>query len=188
MTSSHHRAIHPRAYPSERRPAPTPDARTRAAWGVLDKSAVFSSSLELGPFASTVRSMRQHTTELLGDWALGELADDAESVVAELAANAVQATVRAGLDTPVRLTLLAGLRTVLIVVRDEADGVPVFAGNAVTDLGNLADDDEADPDQHGRGLVMVEALSLRCGFRLLGGSRPGKVVWSLLAGKRPGDT
>jgi serine/threonine-protein kinase RsbW len=186
MTSSSHRAAQARACPPERRPAPTPAARTRAAWGVLDRAAVYSSSLELGPFASTARSMRQHARELLGEWGLGELADDAESVVGELALNAVEATVRAGLDTPVRLTLLAGLRTVLITVRDAADGEPVLAGNAAIDLDNFTGDDTADPDQHGRGLVLVEELSLHWGCRPVSGGRPGKVVWSLIAGKRAG--
>jgi anti-sigma regulatory factor (Ser/Thr protein kinase) len=177
MTSSSDRAAPARACPPERRPAP---------WVVLDRAAVFSSSLELGAFCGTVRFMRQRARELLGEWGLGELADDAESVVDELVLNAVEATVRAGLDTPVRLTLLAGLRTVLIAVWDATDGGPVSAGSAVLDLDNFIEDYSADPDQHGRGLVMVEALSLRWGCRPMCGDRPGKVVWSLIAGKRAG--
>jgi serine/threonine-protein kinase RsbW len=186
MTSSRP-TRHVHAYPSATaaQVAP-PAARTGAAWGVLDRAALFSSSLELGPFYSTVRSMRQHARELLGEWGLGELADDAESVVDELALNAVEATIRAGLDTPVRLTLLAGLRTVLIAVWDATAGEPVSARSAGIDLDNFIEDHAADPDQHGRGLVMVEALSLRCGCRPMRGDRPGKVVWSLIAGNRPG--
>jgi anti-sigma regulatory factor (Ser/Thr protein kinase) len=174
---------HGRVYPPARRTAPRP---VWPAWPVLDQTARFSSSLELGAFGSTPRFAREHTREVLGEWGLGELADEAEVVIAELTANAVQATVRAGLDTPVRVTLLAGLRAVLIVVWDAAADLPVLGGGGgFVDLDNFAGDDAADPDQHGRGLVLVEALSFRWGFRPMRGGLLGKAVWSEIRGKRP---
>lgn len=107
-----------------------------------------SDSLELGAYASAVPSARLHTRAVLAEWGLAELADDAETVVAELTANAIEAHQSSGIDAPVRLTLIAGPRTVLIVVRDASSGAPV--------AGCPGDWDEA-----GRGLILVEALSAR---------------------------
>lgn len=125
MTSSR-RTIPVRAYPPALAPRQAA-LSARPGWPLLDQAAAFSSSLELGAFYGSVRFARQHTRGVLGEWGLGELADDAESVAGELVLNAVQATVRAGLDTPVSLTLLAGLRTVLIAVWDATADRPVAA-------------------------------------------------------------
>lgn len=105
-----------------------------------------SDSLVLGPFAGAVPSARLHTRAVLAEWGLDELAADAEIVVAELVANAVQAHQREGRDAPVRLTLLAGPRSVLIVVRDGSNDPPVPG----------TPDPEA---ERGRGLLLVEALT-----------------------------
>lgn len=73
--------------------------------------------------------------------------DAVESVVAETVANAVQATRDVGLDTAVRLTLVADDEGELIVVWDAVPLQPV--------LNN--------PDagcEHSRGLLIVQALSL----------------------------
>lgn len=156
-------------------------------WQFLDRAAMFSSSLELGAFPGTVSFARHHTRDVLGEWGLGELADDAESVAAELVANAVQETLRSRLDTPVRLTLLAGLRTALIAVWDATDGEPVTGARAAINLDNLTEDDATDPDQQGRGLMMVEALSFRWGHRPVRGGQGGKVVWSELRAQRQAD-
>ena len=103
-------------------------------------------SLDLGPLPGSVPSARLHVRAILREWGLGHLADASESVASELIANGVQATRAAGLDTPVRLTLTADGASVLIVVWDAVPAPPV----------------PADPDlesEHGRGLIIVEALA-----------------------------
>lgn len=171
-----------------------------------------SNSLGLGAYPGAVPSARLHSRLVLAEWGLAELSDDTGSVVTELVENAVQATARAGLDAPVRLTLLGGLRTVLVVVWDAVADPPVprrpvngaLASRAApalpaavppdtlpdplaawTDDGTLAawaDDDEDDPDTHGRGLVIVAALSATWDWKPCPGG--GKVVRALLRGQR----
>lgn len=146
-----------------------------------------SSSLDLGSYPSTVPFARRHTGDILREWELSELSGDAASVVTELVENAVQATNRAGLHAPVRLTLLAGLRTVLVVVRDfvadpPSPRQPAVDIPAADDLAAWAGDDEADPDQHGRGLLIVAALSACWDWKPCPGG--GKVVRALIRGQR----
>jgi anti-sigma regulatory factor (Ser/Thr protein kinase) len=194
-TMTSHRPSKPHAHPPAPVPSPAlagrpvPGARRLVdTWQFLDQRAgLVSSSLELGAYPEAVRSARAHARAVLWEWGIGELADNAESIIGELVLNAVQATSRARLDTPVRLTLLAGLRAAaLIAVWDAAPGVPTIAASAVADLGDFIEDDTADPAQHGRGLLMVSALSLRWGTRPGRGARGGKVVWSELVGERAG--
>jgi anti-sigma regulatory factor (Ser/Thr protein kinase) len=103
-------------------------------------------SLELGAYESAVPSARLHTRAVLREWRLAPILDDAESVVAELAANAVQATRDAGLDTGIRLTLTSDGLGVLIAMRDAVPLPPVP---------NHPDADS----EHGRGLLIIDALS-----------------------------
>lgn len=120
-----------------------------------------SDSLVLGPLAGAVPSARLHTRAVLAEWNLEELREDAETVVAELVANAVQAHQREETDAPVRLTLLAGERAVLVVVRDASDNPPVPRT-------------PGDDAERGRGLLLVEAFAASwCWKRAPGG---GKVV------------
>lgn len=128
-----------------------------------------SDSLEMGAHPSAVPSARVHVRAILSEWELTELSDDAESVVAELVVGAVEAHWRERLDAPVRLTLLAGLRTVLIVVRD-ASGCPPVPGG-------FREENEA-----GRGLMIVDALSARRDWKAVPGG--GKVVRVLMTGAR----
>lgn len=138
-------------------------------------------TLEFGAYPSAVPSARLHVRAVLAEWKLDGLSDDAEVVATELTENAIQATRRAGLDTPVCLTLLAGPDTVLVTVRDAVDAPPVprhTAGN-MDDLGSLASgDDDEDPDQHGRGLLIVSALSAWWDWKKTLGR--GKVVRALI--------
>lgn len=116
---------------------------------------------------------RRRTRRLVRVWRLPELADDAESVVAELVTNAVEATGRARLDSPVRLTLIGSpLKTLLIAVWDATSAPPV-AGAA-----GLA-------DESGRGLFIVQALSDRWDWKKA--PRGGKTVRALLRARRVTD-
>jgi anti-sigma regulatory factor (Ser/Thr protein kinase) len=128
-----------------------------------------SDYLELGAYPGAVPSARLHTRAILAEWGLTELADSAESVVAELVTNAVEATRREHLEEPVRLTLLAGLRTVLIVMRDPSSSPPV--------PGSPDGDHES-----GRGLIIVDALSARWDWKLAPSG--GKVVRAIVRGER----
>lgn len=111
-----------------------------------------SDRLELGPFPGAVPSARLHVRHVLREWQLERLADSTESVVAELIANSVAATQDAGLDAPVRLTLLAGQENVLVVVWDGVADPPVRSDT----------DEDA---ECGRGLLLVEAFSSEWGWK-----------------------
>ncbi|MBO0804071.1 MAG: ATP-binding protein [Nocardiopsaceae bacterium] len=130
-----------------------------------------SDSLELGAYPSAVPSARLHVRTILAEWGLAELADDAESVAAELVGNGVAAHRREHLDAPLRITLLAGLRTVLIVVRDASSDPPVSR-------------DPGDDAENGRGLLLVDAFSARWDSKPAPGG--GKVVRAEIRGK-PGS-
>jgi|SRR5580693_930411 anti-sigma regulatory factor (Ser/Thr protein kinase) len=126
-----------------------------------------SDSLELGAYPEAVALARTRTRALLTEWGLDELADDAAMVMSELVTNSVTATRAAGLDTPVRVTLLAGLRTLLIAVWDASPEAPVPA-------------DAGDDDEDGRGLLIVETLTARWDWKKVPGERGGKVVRALV--------
>lgn len=122
-----------------------------------------------------------HVRAVLAEWKLDGLSGDAEVVATELMENAIQATRRAALDTPVCLTLLAEANSVLVAVRDAVDAPPV-PRQATGDLGDLgllaADSDDDDSDQHGRGLLIVSALSAWWDWKKTLGR--GKVVRALI--------
>jgi anti-sigma regulatory factor (Ser/Thr protein kinase) len=123
------------------------------------------SYLELGALPSAVSCARLHTRQLLWEWQLTRLADDAELMVSELTTNAVQITQADGRDTPVRLWLLADPTRLLILVWD-ASPLPPVRMNTSGDAEN------------GRGLLLVETLSTRWGFFAC--QHGGKVIWAAL--------
>src|SRR6185437_852994 len=105
---------------------------------------------------------RLHTQHVLREWRLEQLVDDATLLVSELLANAVKASALPVGTGLVAVRLLADRDQLLIEVWDESPDVPQL---------RMADD----ASEGGRGLVVVEALSHRWGFRHV---RPGlKVVW-----------
>lgn len=123
--------------------------------------------LELDAALSSPRRARAWTRQILREWQLAGLADDAEAIIAELAANAVRAS--AGLKQPaIRLALAFNHCELLILVSDGNPALP------------QAQDPAADAES-GRGLLMVEALSSRYGWYRLDGGTAGKVVWAELS-------
>jgi anti-sigma regulatory factor (Ser/Thr protein kinase) len=123
------------------------------------------SFLELGALLSAVPCARLHTRQLLWEWQLTGLEDDAELLASELVTNAVQITQADGRGTPVRLWLLADRAQLLMLVWDASPLPPVRM--------NTSDDAE-----NGRGLLLVETLSTRWGF--FAHHSGGKVTWAVL--------
>lgn len=123
-----------------------------------------SDSLELGALVGAVPSARLHARHVLREWGLEQISDSAELVVSELVTNAVQATLHAGIDDPVRLSLLADDVSVLVVVSD-----------AIPDPPRPRRPDTA--EEKGRGLIVVEHLSDWWDWKPAGG---GKLVRALV--------
>jgi len=122
------------------------------------------SFLELAPLASGVPRARRHVRQLLREWNLADPGENAELVVSELLTNAVQATGIAEVFAPVRLWLLSDKLSVLILTWDASPQPP-------------AQIDVAGDAENGRGLLLVEAISMRWNWYVpyhLG----GKVVWA----------
>lgn len=124
-----------------------------------------SDSLEFGALAGAVPSARLHARYVLMEWGLDSIAENAELVVSELVTNALQATWHAGTGDPVRLSLLADERSVLVVVSDAIPDPPRprHAGPG---------------DEEGRGLTIVGKVSDWWDWKP---ARGGKLVRALVA-------
>jgi len=120
------------------------------------------SALELAALPTAVPCARLHTREVLWEWKLDQLADDAETLVSELLTNAVTASRSSEGVGLVALRLLADHKRVLIEVWDQHPGDP---------QPRRADDES----EHGRGFMVIEALSHQWGFRRASANL--KVVW-----------
>jgi len=134
--------------------------------------------LDLGAVLTAPGCARAWTREILWEWGAAELADTAELVASELVTNSV--THSPGPEGAViRLVLTLDQGELAVLVRDDHPGAPV--------AGQPGEDDEG-----GRGLLIVEALSDRCGWYPLENGKPAKVTWAVLSeadhavGGRPG--
>lgn len=166
-----------RAGPAVRRPPDMPSLSGResryphilrlpADW--WDSPSAVCCPLDCGP--RSARTARQLTRKTLGDWGRNSLIGDAEAIVAELVANAVThgakstgACDQAASGTSLRW--LRGTSEVLCAVLDASDAVPMLKPPAT-------------PDEAGRGLWIVDALSDAWGWSPLAGR--GKAVWAVL--------
>jgi anti-sigma regulatory factor (Ser/Thr protein kinase) len=128
--------------------------------------------LELAALDTAAGSARAHVGAVLREWSLGDIAADACLVVSELVTNAVLSTRTAGLHDPVRIWALGdGGGGALLLVWDATMSGPVR--RAVS------------PDaEHGRGLTIVDALSVCWGSYEAERQLGGKVVWALMASGR----
>jgi anti-sigma regulatory factor (Ser/Thr protein kinase) len=122
--------------------------------------------IEFGALVTAVPCARLHTRQVLWEWGLTQLTEDAELIVSELMTNAVFASESMETTFPVRLWLLSDKEHVAILVWDANPRPPV----------NLDPDVDA---EWGRGLLLVAASSKRWG------SYPapdigGKVVWAVI--------
>ena len=126
-------------------------------------------SLDLGAILTAPGCARAWTRQILREWRLAHLADDAEAIVGELVANSVSASQR--LDRPgspaIRLILTLERGELAVLVRDDHPGGPQRKAPGAY-------------EENGRGLLLVEALSTRFGWYPLEGG--GKVTWAGFTG------
>jgi anti-sigma regulatory factor (Ser/Thr protein kinase) len=123
--------------------------------------------LELGAVPAAPGCARAWTRQVLREWRLTVLADDAELVVSELTTNSVVAS-RWRVLAGIRLTLICDRQQLVVLVADSDPGTPARR--------HAGADDES-----GRGLLLVESLSDRFGWYLAADGTPGKVVWAVLS-------
>jgi anti-sigma regulatory factor (Ser/Thr protein kinase) len=123
--------------------------------------------IEFGALPNAVPCARLHTRQLLWEWGLTRLTDNAELLVSELLTNAVQAARSVGSMGPVRLWLLSDARQLLILVWDANPLPPIRVYTR-------------QETESGRGLLLVDALGERWDWYVPEGIG-GKVVWTLVA-------
>jgi len=111
----------------------------------------------------SVQMARFYVRATLAFHDLGDYADDAEMVTSELVSNAITHACAPRFDLEVMR--MDGFGAVAVMVTDPSPHPPV----------------KRRPDEcttHGRGLLVVDALSVRWGWRP---KAPGKVVYAILA-------
>jgi anti-sigma regulatory factor (Ser/Thr protein kinase) len=123
-------------------------------------------SLELGALPDAVPCARLHTRQILWEWGLTWLSENAELIVSELLTNAVNAARSRGSIGPVRLWLLSDWTQLLILVWD---------GNPLPPVRVLS----SEQTESGRGLMLVETLARQWDW-YAPVNTGGKVVWALL--------
>ncbi|MFD9482537.1 ATP-binding protein [Streptomyces sp. NPDC059991] len=126
-------------------------------------------AFELSARPESASAARRHTAEVTVRWGLGEdLGDAAALVISELVTNAVVHT--AGTRVSCELSFTAGHLTV--VVQDQGYGV---GGPTLCDA--------ADGEERGRGLLLVDALSVAWGAHHVPRGI-GRIVWARLGAGR----
>jgi len=136
------------------------------------------SYLELPAVPTSARSARQHARSVLRQWRLAAPADTVELLVSEIMTNAVRAAAdiarqpdesgQAAGVAWMRFWLISDGHNVLIQVWDDDNRHPVCQ--------------RAGPDaEAGRGLLLIESLSVRWGCYMLD-AQGGKIVWAVCAG------
>jgi len=127
----------------------------------LGRQAPRSAVLRIGPNPGEVAEARRFVAERCDDWDCGEMVNDAMVVVSELVTNAV-VHAHSGCEVRARIAASSVLRLEVI---DAGPGTP--------------DPQVAtEEDEHGRGLVLVSALSAAWGVDSLPDGR--KLVWAEL--------
>lgn len=122
--------------------------------------------MELGALPSAVPCARLHARQLLWEWSLTALSNNAELLVSELVTNAIAASQSLEQVLPVRLWLLSDRTQLLILVWDSSIQPPASV--------NTGKDAES-----GRGLLLVEAISERWDW-YFPAKMDGKLVWASL--------
>ncbi len=118
-------------------------------------------------------SARLHARHVLREWGPAALGDSTELMVSELVTNGVQAS-RAMTHAAIRLWLASDRAQVVICVWDASPQTPVRM-------------DAAEDSEHGRGLLLVEAVSKRWDWFPAEPGGPGadghrgKVGWAVVS-------
>jgi anti-sigma regulatory factor (Ser/Thr protein kinase) len=131
------------------------------------------SELELAALETAPSCAHAHAHAVMWEWKVNkDTADEALAVVSELVTNAVTSTQVHRVRAPVCLRVLGDEASVLILVWDATMPAPVPA--------------PASPEaEHGRGLAIVESLSVHWGWYFSPGRPGGKVVWALMSPADP---
>jgi anti-sigma regulatory factor (Ser/Thr protein kinase) len=108
------------------------------------------SLLELGSLPTAVACGRGHVRNVLQEWGLGHLIEDAALIASELLTNAIGASEVLPHKPPIVLRLLAGDEQLIVEVWDQSP----------LKLRRFGPDAEA---ECGRGLMVIEALCNRWG-------------------------
>lgn len=140
-------------------PRPTADARAQSG---RHASAV------LGPDRRSASQARRLTRTALNRWGLSQLADDAETIASELAANAVAHAIDPqGARLAILFTIHYRPSALQLTIWDNGPGQPVRAAPA--------------PDaETGRGLAIIDALTGHDWGWWLTPASGGKVTWARL--------
>lgn len=127
-------------------------------------------ALPLGALPTAPGCGRAWTRQVLREWGLDHLAENTALLVSELITNALQASEPIA-DAAIELWLASDYERVAILVWDLSPERPTPAN-----LGQDAED--------GRGLLLVQALSLQWGWYFPASTSPGghagKMVWAIL--------
>lgn len=117
----------------------------------------------------SVRIARFHVRAALGFHGLNEYADDAETITSELVTNAIQHVCEDADETiSVTLARVWCPASVAVVVSDSSPEGPILRK-------------PSGASEHGRGLQIVEGLSVHWGWHLETG---GKAIFAILARER----
>lgn len=150
-----------------RRPAATASAPARVSHSQPRADEwPLQSYLELGALPGAVPCARLHAKQVLWEWGLSAFSENAELLLSELVTNAIQVSLSAERILPVRLWLSSDRSRLLIQVQDTNHCPPARTG---------ADDQ----DESGRGLLIVDAISTKWGWRIKEDHR-GKIVWAVI--------
>jgi anti-sigma regulatory factor (Ser/Thr protein kinase) len=142
--------------------------------GVTSGRWPYESVQSFGPYDSTVPTARARTRAVLAEWGLADVADAAELVLSELLTNALQATWRFRLHTPLGVRLVADSSWLVVEVWDCVQAAPEPQEHDINQ--ELAADES---DGHGNGLLIVATTCHHWGyFRRPDG---GKVVFAVFA-------
>jgi len=145
-------------------------ARRRSHPGPELEGWPLHAALPLGALPTAPGCGRAWTRQVLREWGLDRLADDTELLVSELTTNALQASAPVA-DAAIGLWLASDCERAVILVWDPSPQPP-----APANPGQDAED--------GRGLLLVQALSLQWGWYFPASTSPGghagKVVWAIV--------
>lgn len=122
--------------------------------------------LEVTADPASVPRARSYLRQILTQWQLAAIEDEAALLASELVTNAVTATTASTEQATIALYVMQRQRQLTLLVWDCGSGIPQR---------QAASEDDLD----GRGLAIVEALSTQWGY--YHARHGGKVVWAELA-------